>query len=618
MGQKTINSWLKGAILLLSAIVFIRTAWISDDALITLRTVLNFTHGYGAVFNLGERVQAYTHPLWFLALSIGTAVFQNIFSVTFTLSILISTTVVFLLLFEFDHPNLRSLAWVLVLIFSKAFVDYSTSGLENPLSHLMIVVGFLFAWRYFQNQKEFDAFCAIFIFLTMYLCRPDLILIGMPTLLLIVSRLPKHKRLKYLWIGLTPILFWTALSLVYYGFPFPNTAYAKLNNNIPRLDLLIQGFKYFLDSLQRDPLTLTIVFFGSILSFIQPRKEIRVIGLGILFYIAYTFWIGGDFMSGRFLTIPMVSSVVILLISDLPKKTYYFLIPFCLLAGVPLQSTILSGSDYTNRKISEAGITDERGYYFQEFGLIHQSSEKMDVQAWKLDRKHVIASCGRIGTNGIHFPDTHWVDLCGLTEPLLARMPRFNKKKWRIGHYYRQIPTNYEDTVLQNVSVDMDPQIVQYWKTIHLITSGPLLSRERLSTILQFNLHLIEKPDMKKYADEIISSRLLPEREFEKFPIVETGATNKMLYSFPYAIEFYFDQPRSISAVDISLNGENYLVQYRNKDSFETFLELHPNSKDTMVHSKIKLSNPTPIVQSIRIVDSDPGPLRYIGHLRVN
>jgi hypothetical protein len=45
------------------AVILFRTAWISDDAAITLRTVLNVTHGFGLTFNIAERVQTYTHPL---------------------------------------------------------------------------------------------------------------------------------------------------------------------------------------------------------------------------------------------------------------------------------------------------------------------------------------------------------------------------------------------------------------------------------------------------------------------------------------------------------------------------------------------------------------------------
>ena len=44
----------------------VRLAWITDDALITLRTALNLTHGWGPGYNASESVQAYTHPLWFV------------------------------------------------------------------------------------------------------------------------------------------------------------------------------------------------------------------------------------------------------------------------------------------------------------------------------------------------------------------------------------------------------------------------------------------------------------------------------------------------------------------------------------------------------------------------
>jgi arabinofuranosyltransferase len=50
-------------LLALFAVVLCRTAWVGDDAYITFRTVDNLVHGYGARWNVDERVQAYTHPL---------------------------------------------------------------------------------------------------------------------------------------------------------------------------------------------------------------------------------------------------------------------------------------------------------------------------------------------------------------------------------------------------------------------------------------------------------------------------------------------------------------------------------------------------------------------------
>ena len=51
-------------LLMLCTVLFlifaVNVSWVSDDALITMRHVLNFINGYGPVFNVGERVQAYT------------------------------------------------------------------------------------------------------------------------------------------------------------------------------------------------------------------------------------------------------------------------------------------------------------------------------------------------------------------------------------------------------------------------------------------------------------------------------------------------------------------------------------------------------------------------------
>ena len=56
---------LNGA-LALFGVVLVRTAWLCDDAYINFRTVDNFLHGYGLRWNVAERVQTFTDPLWVL------------------------------------------------------------------------------------------------------------------------------------------------------------------------------------------------------------------------------------------------------------------------------------------------------------------------------------------------------------------------------------------------------------------------------------------------------------------------------------------------------------------------------------------------------------------------
>ena len=66
--------------------IFLANAWLGDDAYITFRVAWNALHGYGPVFNPGERVQAYTHPLWFLVMTAAHAVTREFFFTSLVVS----------------------------------------------------------------------------------------------------------------------------------------------------------------------------------------------------------------------------------------------------------------------------------------------------------------------------------------------------------------------------------------------------------------------------------------------------------------------------------------------------------------------------------------------------
>lgn len=121
-------------------VIVVRSAWVCDDAYITLRTVDNLYHGYGLTWNVGERVQTYTHPLWFLVLASTYFLSGNPYYLLLGLSILISGVVVILLCYQLALSTVHAILGILMLLASKAFIDYSTSGLENPLSHLLIIL----------------------------------------------------------------------------------------------------------------------------------------------------------------------------------------------------------------------------------------------------------------------------------------------------------------------------------------------------------------------------------------------------------------------------------------------------------------------------------------------
>ena len=53
-----------------------RRRWTAEDAFIDFRVVRNLLAGHGPVFNPGQRVEAYTSPVWVLLLAVSHAILR--------------------------------------------------------------------------------------------------------------------------------------------------------------------------------------------------------------------------------------------------------------------------------------------------------------------------------------------------------------------------------------------------------------------------------------------------------------------------------------------------------------------------------------------------------------
>ena len=144
MGQTSQNSdshlwrlfvWLTYLFLIL------RTAWVSDDAYITARVIENFINGYGPVYNIGERVQVYTHPLWFLLLSSLYGLLVHGFNMDFRsqmyfflIGVSLATSALAMLVVLYKTWRSSHIYWVgvLALFLSRAFIDFPPPGLNIP------------------------------------------------------------------------------------------------------------------------------------------------------------------------------------------------------------------------------------------------------------------------------------------------------------------------------------------------------------------------------------------------------------------------------------------------------------------------------------------------------
>ena len=262
---------LVGSFLLIFTYVFLANAWLGDDAYITFRVVQNFVGGYGLTFNPDERVQAYTHPLWMLLLSAAYSVTSDLFYTTLAISYALCALALGTV-FRRLHSLWRSALFLGLLLSSKAFIDYTSSGLEYPLSFLLLAV---FYTRFFAVARDaavlapreligFGLLASL-----AFLNRSDSILLyAGPLLYLAVVAWPVYRGRLVLFSGVAfaPAVLWLLFSYVYYGFPFPNTYYAKVATGIPRSLQLRQGMAYVANSINFDPFTLGLIALAALVA----------------------------------------------------------------------------------------------------------------------------------------------------------------------------------------------------------------------------------------------------------------------------------------------------------------------------------------------------------------
>jgi len=496
--------------LILYSWLVIRNSWVSDDAYITFRSLENFLHGYGLVFNIGERVQTFTHPLWFLIQAAVNFVLNlwrdnplgqgQMYLLNIIISIAISILMAAVFAFKVATSTKGAILGLLVFSVSKSFIDYSTSGLENPLTHLILL---LFILVYLNSQRSI----LILALLTALsgVDRLDTLVFYLPALLVLFWQNPnKTRTLLTLGLGFLPLIAWELFSLFYYGFPFPNTAYAKINTNIPVSSLVMHGMHYYRNSLTVDPITLLTIFTTAGLGLGNKNKQHRLIIAGMLIYLIYTIFIGGIFMSGRFFSAPLLACVALLSTMEFnSSKIYGLAIALVLLIGtapiylIPERSSSINIANEVERKslINEYGIADERVFY-TELGLF-ECLENNSIPAMNFSRdkweyfslKPVkVKLVGALGLNAMTMgPNFHVVDHYSLADPLMTRMPLYDVKKWRIGHFRHIIPKGYLETLKQGKNLITDQNIALYYDKLSIVVSGDLWDWQRIVEIWNLN-----------------------------------------------------------------------------------------------------------------------------------
>lgn len=416
----------------------------------------------------------------------------------------------------------RGLLFLLAVLASKAIVDFASSGLENCLSYLLAA---LFVSRYLRVAdavRPVDREIGVLFLLAAlaFVNRADTIQLYVPALLHATYRaraLGGWRLGRAMVIATAPAMAWLLFSVVYYGFPSPNTAYAKvIATGYPIGWKMLRGVEYMLDSLRLD-LASHLMLLAT--TWIAVRRRVAgelalLAGIGV--YLAFTVASGAaaTHMSGRFLALPFFIAAILLARSaPTPRFATGAMVGLTAVIIISPVSAIKFGTPLYRPYPSDIAAIDTKYYVFREGAALlnWRPRKRMPDHDWYHYGEKLRSRPERVflgGANGgfamgyagyAAGPEKVFVDMVALTDPLLARLPAYRPRRprlWKSGHFLRPVPPGYLESLESGNNVIRDPGLREYYGKLRIITRGPVWEWNRFKVIFYMNLgrydHLLE------------------------------------------------------------------------------------------------------------------------------
>ncbi len=444
-------------------IIFVGHAWLFrgfyvDDAFISLRFVRQWTSGNGLVYNISERVEGYSNFLWIVLLApfdivgINLVLASKIAGILLGLMTLIVTSL-FAKRFLAETPQFIA---PLFLAVTSSFAAWAMGGLETMLfSFLLILSIYLFLKEEQTHQGWYSGVCFGLLALT----RPEGLLFGVIAVGYGSYRLYQlgtyPNRRDYLRFGSFALIVGSYFlwRFIYYGYPLPNTVYAKSMGFYLRS--VIEGIYYIYISIGAIGGIFFLVFsvFASLVSQTK-RAFIFYLILNIAVYGLFIVIGGGDWMPmKRFLVhiLPLIYLVSQAGLGELGKIWKSKWSTQLIMLLVIIQAGYLLAISFDQRFINK------------EIGKGSLMNDTPKTSAFIRKNLHPNATIAVVdaGRNVFYLPlSVHVIDMVGLTDKHIAHLPpKFPNGLFGRGDGFGKWDVDYV--------LDQTPQFIQ----VHLESS---------------------------------------------------------------------------------------------------------------------------------------------------
>ena len=431
---------LRSASFALASLLFVwlwsdyRDYWL-DDAFITFRYSRNLGAGFGAVYNLGERVEGYTSFLWMLlaGLPLRLAAGSSGLAAIKLFSLIASLWILYRV-WTFPSPTGSARRfWVLVLATQPVFILNCGDGMETPLFMVLMLECTLA----FQRDPDRQSGTRVGLFAAaMVLARPESLplLIALPALMVFAHRGETGRRQDirdwmraFLLAGLIPVLCHEVWRWSYYGYPLPNTYYAKATG--AQLVRLADGARdvgrFLFDNPWRAPVAIWIALglagLGShrLMSRANPRvvRFTLVLWLMLIFRLGFDLWSGSDTMGRHRFLAPLL--VPLMILADEGTRGMWRGTGRVAVVALMVLSLYFNVTGHWNHEASA-------GRYRAGLKAAHMALGDWLREKYPADTVLAIGDAGAVP----YFSELTTIDLWGLNEAKIARMPgEYGQKK---------------------------------------------------------------------------------------------------------------------------------------------------------------------------------------------
>lgn len=294
------------------AVLSLRTLWLIagdkhylllDDAFTSFRYARNLVRGLGLVFNPGERVEGYTNFLWTVLLAGCEVLGLDLPTASVGLAFLATAGTLLVLLLLGRHLFARTdgapawLAAVPPLLFAagSSQARYVVSGMETALFVFLVTLAV------YLLVRPAPPLATGLVFALAAMTRPEGVLYLGAALLFHVlwGEGDGPRRLKSAaWIlGGFLLLFlpWFIWRWQYYGYPLPNTFYAKAGTG-PGGALLSRGWALLLQMGRQAGVELPLLLALAGLPAVRRERAWRLLWIAVAATAGYAVVVGGDFL----------------------------------------------------------------------------------------------------------------------------------------------------------------------------------------------------------------------------------------------------------------------------------------------------------------------------------